>query len=283
MGGNNSQSDKTKIETDSASAYRNVNASSNSENPKKPTNSKKAKQERKGYFNRKTVSIGIGILLFIGLIVFCFVYLGFNDRDSDGTADKNDSCPEIRGLNKFNGCPDSDNDGIPDNDDRCPDVFGEEVGGCLDSDNDGIPDIDDRCPDVFGEEVDGCLKIGQKYQGGIIFYVDNSGKHGKICAKVDLGKLDWYEAMEECQNLNLNGYSDWYLPNKKELDQMFRQRKVIGNFVDEYESDIEYCNYWSSTNTNKWNPEGTNFGLDSDNGFGAQETNLFFVRAIRDF
>ena len=35
------------------------------------------------------------------------------------------------------------------------------------------------------------LKIGSSYQGGIVFYIDKSGKHGLICAKKDLTEACW--------------------------------------------------------------------------------------------
>ena len=35
------------------------------------------------------------------------------------------------------------------------------------------------------------LKIGSSYQGGIVFYMDKSGKHGLICAKKDLSEACW--------------------------------------------------------------------------------------------
>jgi hypothetical protein len=83
------------------------------------------------------------------------------------------------------------------------------------------------------------LKIGQKHQGGIIFYLDNSGKHGKVCIDGALGLFDWDSAMEECQNLNLNGYADWYLPTKNDLNLLYNQRHVI--------PVLNYVYYWSSS------------------------------------
>ncbi len=82
------------------------------------------------------------------------------DRDGDGIIDSQDSCPDIAGLVKFNGCPDSDNDGIPDKDDKCPTVPGlARYGGCPvpDRDHDGINDEEDKCPDVPGlARYEGC-------------------------------------------------------------------------------------------------------------------------------
>jgi ribosomal protein L7/L12 len=35
------------------------------------------------------------------------------------------------------------------------------------------------------------LKIGSKHEGGIIFYLDNSGNHGLVCTEIDLGKYNY--------------------------------------------------------------------------------------------
>lgn len=73
------------------------------------------------------------------------------DMDGDGISDKNDSCPEVAGIEALMGCPDSDSDGIADGQDACPNAAGPaEFGGCPDSDADGVPDKDDVCPDIAG-------------------------------------------------------------------------------------------------------------------------------------
>ncbi len=86
------------------------------------------------------------------------VKFGGVDTDGDGIFDKNDACPDVKGLPEFNGCPDSDGDGIIDSKDACPDVAGKvEFNGCPDSDNDGIIDSKDACPDVAGlAALNGC-------------------------------------------------------------------------------------------------------------------------------
>jgi serine/threonine-protein kinase len=80
MGLNDSQFDKTKVDTDSSSAYRNVKPSTTSQKVRYTANSKKEKQQRKSYFNLKIVSIGIGILLFIGILI---IYNLNEDGDGD--------------------------------------------------------------------------------------------------------------------------------------------------------------------------------------------------------
>jgi outer membrane protein OmpA-like peptidoglycan-associated protein len=76
---------------------------------------------------------------------------GCPDTDSDGIQDSEDDCPMVAGLAEYNGCPDTDGDGISDNKDRCPKVAGlAKMGGCPDTDSDGIEDSKDACPSVAG-------------------------------------------------------------------------------------------------------------------------------------
>ncbi|MCO4821850.1 MAG: OmpA family protein [Flavobacteriaceae bacterium] len=86
------------------------------------------------------------------------VKFGGKDTDDDGIYDKDDACPEVPGLEAFNGCPDSDGDGIEDSKDDCPNEAGlPEFNGCPDSDGDGVPDKDDACPNTPGlKTLNGC-------------------------------------------------------------------------------------------------------------------------------
>ncbi len=83
---------------------------------------------------------------------------GGSDMDGDGIYDKDDACPEVAGLEAFNGCPDTDGDGIEDAKDDCPEVPGlPEYNGCADTDGDGVSDNKDECVDVAGlKELAGC-------------------------------------------------------------------------------------------------------------------------------
>jgi outer membrane protein OmpA-like peptidoglycan-associated protein len=86
------------------------------------------------------------------------IKFGGKDTDGDGVYDKDDACPDVPGLEAFNGCPDSDNDGIEDSKDDCPNAAGlAEFNGCPDGDNDGVADKDDNCPTVAGlKALAGC-------------------------------------------------------------------------------------------------------------------------------
>ena len=46
--------------------------------------------------------------------------------------------------------------------------------------------------EIIKNKVEGdTLKIGSTYAGGIVFYIDKSGKHGLVCAGKDFGKAIW--------------------------------------------------------------------------------------------
>jgi hypothetical protein len=149
------------------------------------------------------------------------------------------------------------------------------------------------------------FNIGEKYGGGIIFYIDGTGKHGLIAAfsdqssvtqwgcygtsigstggAIDKGQTNTTAIVNGCSdegiaalichNLVLNGFNDWFLPSKGELNRMYIKKNVIGSFAnDEYWSSSEYDIYTS------WTQDFTT---------GKQERsakkNLKNVRAVRVF
>ena len=117
-------------------------------------------------------------------------------------------------------------------------------------------------------------KIAQEYSGGIVFYLDGSGHHGLIVSKSDIsGKFTWSEAKAACKNLEINGYSDWFLPDKDQLYQLYFHRNVLDGFADDF--------YWSSTESS---PGGA-WGLDFDCGCKDQDDEAVYgrVRPVRIF
>jgi hypothetical protein len=153
----------------------------------------------------------------------------------------------------------------------------------------------------FSQEI----KIGAKYGGGIIFYIDATGNHGLIAADVDQGSAyhwgcsgisiggthgaigqgqsnstniengcnDDNKAVSICHNLELNGFHDWFLPSKGELNQMYIQKAVIGDFTN--------TEYWSSTEEDiysAWVQDFTNGHQES-----SPKNSLKNVRAVRAF
>lgn len=84
------------------------------------------------------------------------------DSDGDGVPDPKDKCPNVVGLERYEGCPipDTDGDGINDEEDKCPGQAGTaKYNGCPipDTDGDGINDEEDKCPNQKGTaKYNGC-------------------------------------------------------------------------------------------------------------------------------
>ena len=163
--------------------------------------------------------------------------------------------------------------------------------------------------------------IGQSYGGGIIAYFlqpsdpgyDANVQHGLIAAPTDQGTALWgcngtgiagadgigigtgnqntidimngcataNIAARMCGDLELNGYDDWYLPSRVELEKLymgigpnpFVQNSNVGNF------NLDF--YWSSTesgNFSAWAQYFNNIILDTK-----QKSNIYRVRAVRSF
>ena len=123
--------------------------------------------------------------------------------------------------------------------------------------------------------------VGMEDEGGIVFYVDETGQHGLVASMGDLGDFEWgcyiedvngadgtaigtgYQntmdiVSQECStedggmaaaqaalDAEINGYSDWYLPSRDELTEMYNtigkggSEGNIGGFENTY--------YWSSS------------------------------------
>ncbi len=160
--------------------------------------------------------------------------------------------------------------------------------------------------DGGGSTSSGSLKVGQKYQGGIIAYIDDSGKHGLIAAPEDQSSgVKWYNgedflvttvteigtgkdntkrivqmqgdgvyAAKICDDLVLNGYEDWFLPSRDELDILYQNRLEIGGF--------NYSGvYWSSSEGSNYNAWYQYFYSGDQNYYGKGGT--YRVRAVRAF
>jgi hypothetical protein len=148
--------------------------------------------------------------------------------------------------------------------------------------------------------------IGQRYGGGKIFYIDDTGKHGLI---IDTSNLyttaEWGSynsliggtsdaigtgqanttaivngcstagiAARICDDLVLNGYADWFLPSKEELNQIYIQQNLLGYFLS--------GGYWSSSEYNgsyacsRWFTVGTPY-------CNTDKRSPYIVRAVRAF
>jgi len=126
------------------------------------------------------------------------------------------------------------------------------------------------------DDKDSNIKVGKGHEGGIIAYVDGSGKHGLIAAPSDLdGVYFWGRAFTVCEELIIDGYDDWYFPSKEELNTLYKNKDAIGGFT----GDI----YWSATELeNNGNGAWVQRFSDGKQG-GAAKTSELKVRAVRSF
>jgi hypothetical protein len=130
-------------------------------------------------------------------------------------------------------------------------------GDAVDMDGDGYFDIENDCSEVDCDDTSYSeynLCVGDFYQGGIVFWLDETGLHGLVCAVSDAPLYyDWNDAISYCSNYSLTVesviYNDWYLPNRVELKYMFDNKGYI-NTAALANGGLEFLptgNYWSST------------------------------------
>ena len=164
------------------------------------------------------------------------------------------------------------------------------------------------------------IEIGDTYQGGIVFYLDSNNLGGLIAAPTDqsnaaewgcqgtkigadetvigIGNQNTIDieagcttvgtAADICANLTLGGYSDWFLPSKDELNEMWKNlADSDGDGTNTGPSDPNnlgsFANlaYWSSSETDNDEAWGQIFDLGIQD-YGDKVTTVY-VRAVRSF
>jgi hypothetical protein len=156
------------------------------------------------------------------------------------------------------------------------------------------------------------LAVGDTYGGGKVAYILQSGDpgysatevHGLIAAISDQSQAVWgcYGtylgtngtalgtgnqnttniinrcsqsgiAARYCMGVTINGYSDWYLPSKDELNKLYLNRGAIGGFAG--------APYWSSSEVDANLAWFQYFGDGTQNN--SAKANGYLVRAVRAF
>ena len=91
-------------------------------------------------------------------------------------------------------------------------------------------------------------EIGDTINGGILFYLDETGQHGLIADFEDLGFLPWQTGVNACNSSTNAGYDDWYLPSINELELLINTLALNNNNIMNLDFNHEWAGYyWSST------------------------------------
>ena len=164
-----------------------------------------------------------------------------------------------------------------------------------------------------GYDCDGSFteySIGMEAEGGIVFYVDETGQHGLVAALEDLeGTYEWgclgtsvsggtvigtgYQntlnivsgcsttpiAASEALAYESEGYSDWFLPS---LDELLEMYNTIGQGAGHNIGGFESLDYWSSSQS--WSGSSAYLvGFGWDDAATTSKDSVFRVRPIRSF
>ena len=164
------------------------------------------------------------------------------------------------------------------------------------------------------------IPIGTFMQGGIVFYVDETGQHGLVAAMEDLGSFEWgcygttisgadgqaigtgyqntFDIVAGCSEINtaafnalnasIEGFTDWYLPSKDELQEMYStigyggpQGNIGGFELISFNADW----FWSSAEFISGTESNFAWSVRISDGIigGGSKDDTFRVRVIRAF
>ena len=124
---------------------------------------------------------------------------------------------------------------------------------------DGKQEYFDRNEQLIGEAS---CSNGQRLSG--LSRID-----GLLVWHEDLGKMNWEDAMADCEALG----DGWRLPDKDELNLLYQNKEAIGGFATNY--------YWSSTEDGSNHAWRQNFYSGGQNN-GSKDFPIY-VRAVRAF
>ena len=94
----------------------------------------------------------------------------------------------------------------------------------------------------------------------------------------DVGKFNWTDAKTACDELVLNGYTDWRLPSNEELKFIYNNAYKLGLKVG-----VSRASYWSSTPVNSSDVFAWDFDFNLEIATNKFKDEKNYVRAVRDF
>ena len=202
----------------------------------------------------------------------------------------------------------------------CEEEYENAYHGCLDSqacNYNPEATIDNNSCEyaIEGFDCDGNITeyvVGMEAEGGIVFYIDETGEHGLVAASEDLGEYQWgcygteisgadgtaigtgYQntldivagcsessAASEALIYESEGFDDWYLPSRDELVEMYNTIGYGGpeGNIGGFESELVY---WSSSEYSNYDAWHVYFN-DGSPDLVFYKDNSLRVRAVRAF
>jgi hypothetical protein len=111
--------------------------------------------------------------------------------------------------------------------------------------------------------------IGDRYLGGIVYWVHENGKHGLVTELGEVNNMTWDNAVRFC----LRKGNGWHLPSLEELEKLYSSRSIIIGISNDV--------YWSST---EFNAEYAWYLFFLNGNSSCYSKNyLGIVRAVRSF
>lgn len=93
--------------------------------------------------------------------------------------------------------------------------------------------------------------------------------------------MTWTAAIDHCENLTLDAYSDWRLPNLKELTSIMDDTKVAPSIDTSVFQNTVSDLYWSSTTYAGINGVAWYVYFYHGDQYYYSKTNSFYVRCVR--
>ena len=129
--------------------------------------------------------------------------------------------------------------------------------------------------------------------GGYVFIVSADGKHGLVCETIDQGVSTWYNAQNVISNPinhseNGQNFTDWRVPTRYELAQMYSLKKDIQAIGDSFGTRTYWTSNQSVYSVNDLSEETAwrqNFvtGFQYNNNNNISLDGELFVRSVREF
>ncbi len=97
----------------------------------------------------------------------------------------------------------------------------------------------------------------------------------------DITQATWSEAIDYCEELNLNGYG-WRLPNINELKSLVRSKEPAISHIFKHHNFLTYTTFWSSTSNASNSNEAWVVGFMYGKHHYVNKDMIKYVRCVRN-